>query len=257
MLLAQHPKSLRAIAVLQAGPEHSAIWKHLPEIVRAGGPNGFVREFGHSAFEHADADEQYGAVFDAAMDAYSAAQTQAVVEALSAFDFDRIRLVCDIGGGQGQFLCGILGMAPHLQGVVLETDRVLAHPKRLWAANHGMSERCRYVAGDMFQSVPEADLYLLKLILHDWSDEEVVRLLAVVRKAARAGARILVIEHIVPGPEAPHFAKLYDIHMLCWGTGRERTTPEYAQLLEAAGWRYAGLRTLSDGTMSIIESVCS
>ncbi|MBI2818846.1 MAG: hypothetical protein HYX73_02615 [Acidobacteria bacterium] len=88
----------------------------------------------------------------------------------------------------------------------------------------------------MFEEVPSADLYMLKLILHDWADEDVLHILASVRKSAPAGGRIFVIEHVVPGPETPHFAKLYDIHMMCWGPGRERTAAEYAALLEEAGW---------------------
>jgi hypothetical protein len=56
--------------------------------------------------------------------------------------------------------------------------------------------------------------------------------------AASRGARVFIIEHVVPGPDTPHFAKLFDIHMMCWGSGRERTAEEYAALLERAGWKY-------------------
>ena len=95
----------------------------------------------------------------------------------------------------------------------------------------------------------------MKLILHDWNDEESVRILANTRRAANAAARIFLIEHVVPGPETPHFAKLYDIHMMCWGNGQERTAPEYARLLEAAAWRYVGVRPVADGQMGIVEGL--
>jgi hypothetical protein len=79
----------------------------------------------------------------------------------------------------------------------------------------------------------------MKMILHDWNDEECTRILTNVSRAASRGARVFIIEHVVPGPDTPHFAKLFDIHMMCWGTGRERTAEEYAALLERAGWKYA------------------
>ena len=90
----------------------------------------------------------------------------------------------------------------------------------------------------MFAQVPAADAYSLKLILHDWDDQECVAILANIRAAATGPRRVFIMEHIVPGPREPHFAKLFDIHMLCWGTGRERTESEYAQLLDAAGFRH-------------------
>ena len=89
----------------------------------------------------------------------------------------------------------------------------------------------------MFAEVPHADAYTLKMI-HNWSDRECVRILRAARESVTQGGRLFVIEHIIPGPAASHFAKLFDIHMLCWGTGRERTQKEYVHLLEAAGWKY-------------------
>lgn len=252
-LLADHPQSLRAVALLQEGPEHSAIWKHLSAIVREGPPHGFTREFGHSAFQHADQDTQYGKLFDAAMNNYSASQTEPILEALRDFDFSSAETVCDIGGGYGYLLCGLLRAHPHLAGTVLERPGVLANEDLLETKRLGLQDRCKYVVGNMFEEVPAADLYLLKLILHDWADEDALRILASVGKAAPARGRILVIEHVVPGPETPHFAKLYDIHMMCWGPGRERTAAEYARLLETTGWSYVGLRPVAGGLMGLIE----
>lgn len=252
-LLAAHPRSLRSVALLQEGPEHSAIWKHLPEIVRHGQPHGFFREYGHSAFDHVAQDSEYARLFDSAMNSYSASHTQPVLAALHDFDFSGVRTVCDIGGGYGYLLCGLLREQPHLQGVVLERAGILADPSLLEANRAGLAERCQYVAGNMFEQVPAADLYLLKLILHDWPDADGVRILASARRATTSQGRVLVIEHIVPGPGTPHFAKLYDIHMMCWGPGRERTAEEYAALLEEAGWRYAGTRIAAGGLLGIVE----
>jgi hypothetical protein len=57
-------------------------------------------------------------------------------------------------------------------------------------------------------------------------------------RAAPENGRVLIIEQVVPGPDTPHFSKLFDIHMLIMLTGRERTLEEYTKLLEEARWQY-------------------
>jgi hypothetical protein len=109
----------------------------------------------------------------------------------------------------------------------------------------------------MFEQIPAADAYSMKMILHDWNDAECVRILPKARRAASPGARVFVIEHVVPGPDTPHFSKLFDIHMMCWGTGRERTADEYAALLEQSGWRSTGTRYPPSRMMGVIEGVAS
>jgi hypothetical protein len=238
LLRKDHPQTLRGVTLLEEGPEHYALWKHLPTMVRDGKQNAFIREFERMAFEHAAHDPGYAAVFNEAMSSYSSAQTAWALEALDAYDFSSITCLCDIGGGHGHMLCSFLTKYPHLRGTVLELPSVIEHTALLWADKLNVGDRCTYVAGDMFVDVPAADAYMMKMILHDWNDEECDRILRNIAKAASPGGRVFIVEHVIPGPDTPHFAKLFDIHMMCWGTGRERTVDEYAALLERAGWTY-------------------
>jgi hypothetical protein len=104
----------------------------------------------------------------------------------------------------------------------------------------------------MFQEVPAADAYLLKQTLHDWNEAACVRILANLRRTVNGGGRLFVIERIIPGREEPHFAKLCDIHMMCWGTGRERTMAEYVHLLAATGWKYVATRRLAGAQVAVV-----
>ncbi len=253
VLCSDHPQTLRGVTLLEEGPEHYALWKHLPAMIRDGKQNAFVREFGRMAFDHAVADTSYAEVFDGAMSSYSSAQAAWVLEALHAYDFSRISHLCDVGGGHGYMLCRLLAKYPHLKGTVLERDAVLVDSTRLWSEKLGVGDRCRYMAGDMFKAAPNADAYLMKLILHDWNDEECVQILARQREAVAPGGRVFLVEHVIPDVRTPHFAKLFDIHMMCWGTGRERTQDEYAGLLERAGWRYVTTWFPSSQAMGIVE----
>ena len=257
LLRTDHSQSLCAMALLEEGPQHYAIWKHLVAMIRDGRQNGFEREFGMMAFDYANVDARYGEMFDQAMSSYSAMQTEMVVAALSDLDLSGVGTLCDVAGGHGHLACGFLKAYPHLSAIVLDRPEVVAQADRLWAPRLGLADRCRYIGGDMFGEVPPADAYTLKLILHDWSDEECVRILANIRRAVIRGGRLFVAEHVVPGPAEPHFSKLFDIHMMCWGTGRERTSEEYAGLFRASGWKLAQSLPAPGGTMSVVAGIAT
>ena len=253
------PGSLRYIAMLEGGPEHWAIWKHVPAMIREGRQNAFMREYGKMAFDHARANpDGYGAVFGRAMSGFSAIQSTWVLEALRDYDLSSIATWCDIGGGHGHLMCSLLAAYPHLTGAVLELPEVVAEKDQLWAGRLGLEERCRYVAADMFKELPiYADAYSLKMILHDWNDSECLQILRTIRRRAKPKGHIFIIEHIVPDPSEPHFSKLFDIHMMCWGSGQERTEEEYASLLEASGWRFIACHHPSHASMGVVEGVAA
>ncbi|MEM4302247.1 MAG: methyltransferase, partial [Candidatus Caldarchaeum sp.] len=73
-------------------------------------------------------------------------------------------------------------------------------------------------------------------------------------KAAAPMARVFVAEYVVPGPDTPHFAKLFDIHMMCATGGRERTEEEYADLFERAGLTYRGTWYPASRLMGVVEA---
>lgn len=257
LLRVAHPRSLAAMARLEEGPQHYALWKHLSAMIRDGKQNAFVREFGHMAFDHAKADHDYAERFDQAMTSYSAAQAAQLLEALQGADLSGVRVFCDVAGGHGYMTCALLGAYPWLSGIVLDLPDVVADRDALWARKLGLEARCRYVGGDMFKEVPKADTYGLKMILHDWNDEECAAILENIRRAAAPGpARVFIMEHVVPGPDVPHFAKLFDIHMMCWGTGQERTEAEYTGLLRQAGWRKVASHHAPGNVVSVIEGAC-
>jgi len=256
LLRSDHPQSLKAVARLAEGPQHYAIWKHLPAMVRDGKQNGFIREFGREGFEHTRHDRDYAERFNQAMSNYSVAQSALVLEALQGRDLSGFRTICDVAGGQGYLMCALLQAYPHLSGVVLDLPSVVNEREKLWASKLGLQDRCRYVGGNMFKEVPSADIYALKLILHDWNDDECVQILSNLRKAASGRAHVFIAEHVVPGPATAHFSKLYDLHMMCWGTGQERTEAEYLRLLEKAGWTPAGSHYPTNRLMGVVEGFC-
>lgn len=257
LLSADHPMSLRGVARLEEGPTHYAVWTHLTDLVREGAPDGFQREFGHPIFEHADADPDYAERFYESMTSLSRVESEWVSGLLEPADVAAFDHVCDVGGGHGHLLCTLLQDADGTVGTVLELPDVVDAAERHWHEQLGVADRVEYVPGDFFDSVPEADAYLLKHILHGWSDEECVEILQTIREAAPAGARVFTCEHVVPGPNEPHLGKLFDIHMMVAADGRERTLDEYAELYHAAGFEPVEFHDAAEVPMSVVEGVAT
>lgn len=251
-----HPHTLRDIILLEEGPEHYAIWKHLPAMVQDGQQNAFLREFGAKGFEYADRNPEYAEVFSRAMTSYSMNQTTWVLDALSGYDFSKIDHLCDIGGGYGHLLSNLLLKYRHMKGSILELKTLIKNESLLWSNKVGVQDRCTYIEGDMFREVPSADAYIMKMILHDWDDVECVKILSNINRSCAHSSqdgKVFIVEHLITDPKHPHFSKLFDIHMMCWGSGRERTVKEYSALLECSGWEYVQTYYPQSGLIGVIE----
>jgi hypothetical protein len=255
LLTRNHPQSLRGMTLWEEGPLTYAAWKHLSDLIKEGKQEGFGREFGQPAWPYLREHPNDAAVFNEAMSSYSTAEGAWVLEALERYDFSGVSHICDIGGGHGYNLCNILAKYPFLHGTVLDLPNVVENRESLWADRMGVGKRCTYIPGDMFREVPQADAYVIKRVLHDWNDEECIQILSNAHRSAPSGARVLIVEAVVPGPETPHFSKLFDIHMLVMVTGRERTTEEYAQLLQGAGWSYRQTLYPASRMLGVVEGV--
>jgi hypothetical protein len=220
--------------VLLFGDETSwRAWEALPHTVRTG-QAGFEHAYGETFFDYLSRRPDAAAMFDRAMASASSAVNGAVVE---AYDFSRFATLIDVAGGVGSTLCAILEANPTLRGIVFDLPHV-ADRARAYIATRTLSARCTFEAGSFFEALPAgADLYFMKHILHDWGDEECLRILRNCRAAMRPGARLLVCERIVPPGNEPAPAKLIDLHMLATNHGgKERTEREYRDLLAATGF---------------------
>jgi hypothetical protein len=112
------------------------------------------------------------------------------------------------------------------------------------------------VGGDFFKECPpDGDLYLLKSILHDWPDDRCTEILQSIHNAAKPGAKLLVIEMLLPDTPQPSPVALMDLNMLVMLDGRERTAAEMAALLATGGFRVE--RVLPAGMFSLIEAVAT
>ena len=197
------------------------------------------------AFLRANPDKE--AVFHAGMSNRGRIETAAVLE---ASDFSQSKLVVDVGGGNGGFLSAILACNDHLSGVLFDQASAIEAAK---AGRGGPLPRCNLVSGDFFDDVPlGGDVYILKRVLFDWTDEQTLRILKNCRRAMNSDARLLIIEPLIGPPNEQCPAHLFDMTFLVMMHGRLRTANEYAGLLGQSGFRLQRVvPTKSD--VSIVE----
>jgi hypothetical protein len=211
----------------------------------------FEKRFGKHVFAWMQELPERVALMERAWQGIHWPETEAV---LHGYDFSGIRRLADVGGGHGDVLIGYLQGGAQRSGVIFDAPEVAAQVSRR-VAQLGLSSRCDVVGGDFFKEVPvQADAYFLRHILHDWNDEECIRILRNIAAAAQPGNRVLIAECLVKGPNVPDTGKLFDIEMMLFLTGRERTVDEYRKLLEAAGFQYSGV-TATNSIVSVVEGI--
>lgn len=188
---------------------------------------------GEDFWQWVGSDSERSALFSRAM-ASIGAQTQAA--AVASYDFSRFRKIVDVGGAHGSFLTAALAESKEATGVLFDQPHVVAGaPQSL--ASTGLGDRVECVGGDFFESVPEGgDAYLMCFILHDWNDEDSVRILSNVRRAISDDGALLILESVLPPGNTPHLGKVLDMIMMTILTGVERTQDEYADILGRAGF---------------------
>lgn len=231
------PGSLAGWAAFIGRPYYWKVWARLIDGVATGG-HAFRLEHGTDVWSYRRDHPGEVAVFNRAMNSATGAVTPAVV---AGYDFTGARTIADIGGGGGVLLTEVLAANPGARGILFDLAPTIEDARAFVAAS-AAAGRCELVAGDFFESVPEADVYLLKSILHDWYDEDASRILASIRRAAHPDSVLLVIEPIIAGPNEGAPGKFADLNMMVAAGGRERTRTEWEQILGANGWRLEDAR---------------
>jgi SAM-dependent methyltransferase len=169
-------------------------------------------------------------------------------------DWGDSRLLLDIGGGDGFLLGRILAHAPHLQGMLFDrpatVDFILNEPN-LATTKNGIT----VVPGDFFEALPQgADTHLMCSVLHDWDDEQAIKILKNSRAALEPRGRLYIVELVIPEGDHWHPAKWSDIGMMVLTGGMERTSAEFASILDAAGYSLGDVLRLPASPFSVLTA---
>ncbi|THC52406.1 methyltransferase [Streptomyces sp. A1499] len=250
-LRADVPHSQHAAVLMLTDPTFQRTSAALEETVRKAGPS-FERLFGEPFFTYLARDPELREVFDSGMTSLSA-RVDAVVA--GTYPFPEHGRVVDVGGGRGGLLLAVLRGRPGLSGVLF--DQTPAISTHVLSGEEAVRGRWSAESGDFFTTVPEGgDVYVLKHVLHDWPDEGCLRVLRNCRAAMAPGARVVIVESVLPEGNAPHPGKAMDLAMAAVVNGQERTREEFAALLAAAELRLT--RVLPTAAfLSVVEAVAA
>jgi hypothetical protein len=243
------PGSIRDYVIFVGEPWHLAAHGEILHALRTG-ETSVDRVVGKNIWEFFASDEEAGRRFHAGMSSLIGGEAALVRD---GYDFSGVRTLVDVGGGHGALLGTILAGHPAVGGVLFDRPAVVDGARDTFA-RLGVGERVRIEGGDFFQAVPRGDAYLLSHILHDWDDERAIAILRTIRRAAEPGARVLLVESVIPPGNDFHVGKLLDLEMLLLPGGVERTEAEYAGLLGAGGFRLRRVLPLPSPS-SIVEAV--
>jgi SAM-dependent methyltransferase len=252
-----HPDSVEA-RVLLHGQLFYRMWGELAEAVRTG-EGGSQLALGMPSHEYFIKEPQVGLLFDRTMASEAPFRHRPAVE---AYNFGQFAMVVDVGGGSGALMAEILKAYPQPTGIVFDLPRVAAAAQQTIDAG-GLGDRCRFIAGDAFETVPGGgDAYVLSNFLVSWADDQAVILLRNCRKAIAENGKVLLIEWVMPAGNEPRerfrfFDTVYrDLIMLSVngsGGGRVRTRSRFQDLLATAGFELTAVIP-TRGSIDVIEA---
>ena len=235
-LLSTVPGSLREYAMGFATPGQYLPWGYFLQGIKTGEPQA-TTALGSDLFDYFMHHPEEVAIFQKTMQVITAGITEEIGQRL---DTSKNLMAVDVGGATGSLLYSLMQINPNLHGIVYDRPENVSMAQAA-AISLGLSERSKAVAGDFFESVPEGDLYLLRFILHDWNDEDCIRILKNCRRAILPGGRLVIVESFLGrvGQEISHDTAdiqgaIIDLHLFLLVGGRERSVSQYEALLQQA-----------------------
>jgi hypothetical protein len=248
LLRTDTPNSMHHAARFWSGPGLRTAWGRIDVAMTGGIPHEAAWNMSRFAYLRQHPDE--ARAFDAFM-ANTPGNRHAAVAA--AYDFAGAELIADIGGGNGATLRQILSRFPAPRGLIFDGEDAIdaITPEQL------LQGRISAQGGSFFDRVPSgADIYLLVWVLHDWPDEDCVRILRTCRAAMGPNSLLLVCDLILEPDPAIGELKSYlnDIQMMAmFGHARERTETEFRGLLDQSEFLLRSLIPTASA-VSIIEA---
>jgi len=244
--------SMRDTAIALTAPAHWLPWGRLADAIRRG-ERQTPSTLGRELFQYYAENPDENRAFTGAMSYGSALVAK---EVTSVLDTSKAKHIVDVGGGSGTIMAALLDRNPRLRGTILELAYVVPRTRTL-LAGQGLSSRCKVVEGDFFKAVPEADIHILKRIIHDWDDEQSIRILSNCARALRKNGQVVLLERVLPEDERLSQTALLDLNMLVLLPGCERTAKQFADLFKAAGLRLDRISETASQVQVIVASAVS
>jgi len=211
-------------------------WGYIGEVIMDRNFNPMKESFGvDSLFEYYNQDRFEFENFHRAM-----LHTSKVIinKLVQVYDFNKFHTVVDVGGSNGFLIKNILHSFPKVRkGINFDLEKVVIEMRSKENYNEGLGNRYELVGGDFFKAVCPGDCYVLKHILHDWADEDCIKILSNIVKAMHDGVKVLIIEHVINefGNTDQFYGKWLDVEMMLLSNAKERRRDQFEELFRRVG----------------------
>ena len=247
-LTSDHPRSVRWLAASMCDHAHWQPWGKAYDALLEG-RSQTPKVLGASPWEYLSGNPEEAGRFGQAMSCMS---RQAIAAISEAYDFSPFSHIVDVGGNRGTLAVDILAHHPQLEATIFDLPPVIDVAEEALVGHPDLG-RIHLARGSFFEEVPAgADAYLLKHILHDWPDEDCLRILRSIRAAIPDHGVLLVFDSLLV-PEAPAWAYWLDVHMMILQDGKERTPEEFRALFAEAGFELTRAQPIPS-PVAIIEA---
>ncbi|KAG8364738.1 hypothetical protein BUALT_Bualt18G0029900 [Buddleja alternifolia] len=251
LLLTDAPLSVAPLALLINDQILTKPWHYMSEwLLNENHSSPWETAHGRTFWEQAEHEPRMSNLFNEAMSRDARLITRLLLKDCKHV-FDGINSLVDVGGATGTTAKAIAEAFPHMKCTVLDLPYVVA--------GFEGTDKLGYVGGDMFETIPPADVVLLKWILHDWNDENCVKILKNCKEAIPKGGKVMIIDMIIlegGGGECDDKAMenqlFFDMAMMTYVDGKERSEKEWAKLFLEAGFTTYNI-THAFGARSLIE----
>ena len=150
-----------------------------------------------------------------------------------AYNFSIFSSIVDMGGGRGGLLKAITSRYPELTAILFDTPAVIGQLDR-----NSFSKQVTLQEGDFFATIPQADAYVFKGVLHDFNDEMMYKILKNCAQQMPENATLFIAEQVMPDDTKPHPNKTMDLVMMVLLGGRQRTLSEWQKSIEPTGFTF-------------------
>ncbi|ONH92375.1 hypothetical protein PRUPE_8G171000 [Prunus persica] len=234
-LLKSGKNSMAALILLESSPVMLAPWHGLSARIQGVNNSAFEAVHGEDVWSYAAANPNHSKLINEAMACDARVAVPAVLESCLEV-FKGLETIVDVGGGDGTTLRLLVEACPWIRGINFDLPHVVSVAQEC--------DRIENVGGDMFDCVPKADAAIIMWVLHDWGDDECIRILKKCREAVPEDkGQVIIVEAVIEEDNEKQDKKLTNVRLMLdmvmmahTNTGKERTMKEWGYVLGEAGF---------------------
>jgi len=254
-LVKQRDLSMVPMLLIQNDERAMAPWHRFNECVLEGGI-AFEKANGAELWSYTSAYPDFNNLFNDAM----ACNARIVMKALlSKYQgFHSLNSIVDVGGGTGTAVAEIVRAYPSIKGINYDLPHVVSTAPQLPGVDH--------VGGDIFTTIPSGDAIFMKWIMHDWDDEDCIKILKNCKKAIPETGKVIIIDLVLGTDQGddidkkkkkaldPTLGIVFDLLMIAHTSGgKERTEEEWKKILWEGGFGHYNIIDIP-ALQSVIEA---